>query len=294
MGLWVYTKVMAPFPAAPPLVLTIAGFDPTAGAGVLADIKAIAANQAYGLACIAALTVQTTAGVQTYETISAKLLEQQLEVLLGEMTPRAAKIGMLGSRSTVEVVVRQLERHPIPWLVLDPVRHASNGTALIDDRGWEALRQQLIPRVNVLTPNLDETEALTGIRPTKPAEFEQAALKLSAMGPRYIIIKGGHAERPSDVLYDGEKFITLTADRVRTPNTHGTGCTFSAALAANLANGKQVQDAVVMAKAYLTAALKQSYAIGPGPGPLNHLYRLQEAPVSRNVDPAPQPTYTTR
>ncbi|TAN21385.1 MAG: bifunctional hydroxymethylpyrimidine kinase/phosphomethylpyrimidine kinase [Acidobacteria bacterium] len=294
MGLWVYTKVMAPLPAAPPLVLTIAGFDPTAGAGVLADIKAIAANQAYGLACIAALTVQTTSGVQAYEAVSAKMLERQLEALLSELSPRAVKIGMLGNRANVEAVARQLELHPLPWVVLDPVRQASLGTVLMDEGGWEALRKQLIPRVNVLTPNLDETEALTGIRPTKPAEFEQAALKLSAMGPRYIIIKGGHAERPSDVLYDGEKFVTLTADRVRTPNTHGTGCTFSAALAANLANGKQVQDAVVMAKAYLTAALKQSYAIGPGPGPLNHLYRLQEAPTSRNVDPAPQPSYTTR
>ncbi|MGH9414920.1 MAG: bifunctional hydroxymethylpyrimidine kinase/phosphomethylpyrimidine kinase [Terriglobales bacterium] len=285
---------MAPLSAAPPLVLTVAGFDPTAGAGVLADIKAIAANQAYGLACISALTVQTTLGAQAYEPVEAALLERQLDALLSELTPHAAKIGMLGSRAAVAVVARQLEKHPIPWVVLDPVYHASSGAALMDSDGWEALRTLLIPRVTVMTPNLDETEALTGIRPVKAAEFEQAALKLSAMGPRYVIIKGGHSDRPSDVLYDGEKFITLTADRVRTPNTHGTGCTFSAALAANLANGKHVQDAVVLAKAYLTAALKQSYAIGPGPGPLNHLYRLQEAPASRNVDPAPQPSYTTR
>ncbi|MGH9483921.1 MAG: bifunctional hydroxymethylpyrimidine kinase/phosphomethylpyrimidine kinase, partial [Terriglobales bacterium] len=240
---------MAPLSAAPPLVLTVAGFDPTAGAGVLADIKAIAANQAYGLACISALTVQTTLGAQAYEPVEAALLERQLDALLSELTPHAAKIGMLGSRAAVAVVARQLEKHPIPWVVLDPVYHASSGAALMDSDGWEALRTLLIPRVTVMTPNLDETEALTGIRPVKAAEFEQAALKLSAMGPRYVIIKGGHSDRPSDVLYDGEKFITLTADRVRTPNTHGTGCTFSAALAANLANGKHVQDAVVLAKA---------------------------------------------
>ncbi|MGH9467038.1 MAG: bifunctional hydroxymethylpyrimidine kinase/phosphomethylpyrimidine kinase [Terriglobales bacterium] len=285
---------MAPQPVAPPLVLTIAGFDPTAGAGVLADIKTIAANQGYGLACITALTVQTTQGAIAYEAVAPDLLERQLEALMAELTPRAVKIGMLGSRAGVEVVARMLQRHPVPWVVLDPVRNASSGAALTDAKAWESLRTQLIPLVNVITPNLDETEALVGLRPSKPAEFEQAAVKLHELGPQYVILKGGHLERPADLLYDGQKFVTLTADRVRTPNTHGTGCTFSAALAANLANGKQMQDAVVIAKAYLTAALRQAYAIGPGPGPLNHLYRLQESPASRNVDPAPQTSFTTR
>ncbi|MGH9475215.1 MAG: bifunctional hydroxymethylpyrimidine kinase/phosphomethylpyrimidine kinase [Terriglobales bacterium] len=285
---------MAPSTTAPPLVLTIAGFDPTAGAGVLADIKTISANQAYGLACVAAITVQNSQGAQSYEAVAPGLLERQLDTLLSELTPRAVKIGMLGSRANVEIVARQLELHPIPWVVLDPVLRASSGAELLDADGWEALRQNLLPRVTVLTPNLDETEALSGIRPAKPAEFEQAASKLRELGPPFILIKGGHLERPTDWLYDGQKFVTLTADRVRTNNTHGTGCTLSAALAANLANGKQVQDAVVMAKAYLTAALRQSYAIGAGPGPLNHLYRLQETPTSRNVDPAPQPNFTTR
>lgn len=285
---------MAPSSPAPPLVLSIAGFDPTGGAGVLADIKTIAANQAYGIACVAAITVQTTQGTDSFEPVAPALLERQLEALLTELTPRAIKIGMLGSRRAVEVVSRQLERHPCAWVVLDPVLRSSSGAKLMDDAGWKALREQLLPRVTVLTPNLDETEALTGIRPAKPADFEQAATQLRAMGPPFILVKGGHLERPTDWLYDGQKFVTLTADRVKTTNLHGTGCTLSAALAANLANGKQVQDAVVMAKAYLTAALKQSYAIGPGPGPLNHLYRLQEAPASRNVDPAPQTSFTTR
>ncbi|MGH9486608.1 MAG: bifunctional hydroxymethylpyrimidine kinase/phosphomethylpyrimidine kinase [Terriglobales bacterium] len=285
---------MASISTAPPLVLTIAGFDPTGGAGILADIKTIAANQAYGLACVAAITVQNTQGAQSYQPVAPELLEAQLEGLLTELAPRAVKIGMIGSAGGVEVVARALERHPVPWVVLDPVRKASSGAALMDERGWEALRKRLLPKVDVLTPNIDETEVLTGIRPGKPAEFEQAAIKLREMGPQYVVIKGGHLERPCDWLYDGEKFVTLAADRVRTANTHGTGCTLSAALAANLANGKQVQDAVVMAKAYLTAALKQAYAIGPGPGPVNHLYRLQESPASRNVDPAPQTTFTTR
>lgn len=282
-------------PAAPPLVLTIAGFDPTSGAGVSADIKTIAANQAYGLACVTALTVQNTTGARSYVPVAPAFLEEQLDFLLSDLHPAAVKIGMLGSKATVEVVARQLERHPIPWVVLDPVFAASSGARLCDDAGWLHLRQRLFPLAHVLTPNLAEAERLTGRTLARPADMEQAAVELRAMGPAYVVVKGGHLpDRPLDVLYDGVTCVTLTADRVRTPNTHGTGCTFSAALAANLACGKQVQDAVVMAKAYLTAALKQSFPLGDGPGPLNHLYRLQGAPSSRNVDPAPHSEFTTR
>ncbi|HXE31972.1 MAG TPA: PfkB family carbohydrate kinase, partial [Terriglobales bacterium] len=174
------------------------------------------------------------------------------------------------------------------------IHAASNGVRLGDEAAWVHLRQKLFPVTSVLTPNLPEAELLTGMTITKPGDMEAAAQVLHALGPKFVVIKGGHLERPVDVLYDGQRCITLAADRVRTTNLHGTGCTFSAALAANLANGKQVHDAVVMAKAYLTAALKQSYAISDGPGPLNHLYRLQESPSSRNVDPAPQPEFTTR
>jgi len=280
--------------AAPPIVLTIAGFDPTGGAGILADIKAIAANQAYGVACITAQTVQNTLGVKSWEAVDPKLLDRQLEHLLEDVQPRAVKIGMLANRATVDTVSRQLERHPVPWVVLDPVLASTSGTRMVEDAGWKHVQQRLFPLVSVLTPNIQEAEALTGLAVTKPAEMEQAAARLRAMGPRNVVVTGGHLERPVDVLYDGEHFAALAADRVRTPHSHGTGCTFSAALAANLANGKLVHDAVVMAKAYVTAALKQAYAIGAGPGPLNHLYRLQDAPASRNVDPAPLAEFTTR
>ncbi len=285
---------MAPVAAAPPLVLTIAGLDPTAGAGVAADLKTIAANQAYGLVCVAALTVQDSRGTHSYQPVPAAWLEEQLQCLLNDLQPRAVKIGMLGNRANVEAVARQLERHRVPWVVLDPVRRATGGAPLMDDAGWAHLQRRLFPLASVITPNLDEAEALTGLTLSKPADMEQAAVQLRALGPRYVVVKGGHWERPVDLLYDGEKCYTLATDRVRNPNTHGTGCTFSAALAANLAHGKQVLDAVVQAKAYLNAALKQSYAIGSGPGPLNHLYRLQEASPSRNVDPAPLAEFTTR
>lgn len=285
---------MAPH-SAPALVLTVAGLDPTAGAGILADIKTFAANQVYGLACVSAMTVQNTHGAHSYVAVDAEMLEQQLESLLSDLQPRAVKLGMLGSAATVEVVARQLQRHPAPWVVLDPVWKATSGAALMDAAGWQALRERLLPLVSVVTPNVYEAcELARQAASTQMADLEQAAIAIRELGPRYVVITGGHLDRPTDLLYDGEKFVTMAGDRVRTPNTHGTGCTFSAALAANLANGKQMQDAVVLAKAYLTAALKQAYAIGGGPGPLNHLYRLQEAPVSRNVEPAPQMTHTTR
>lgn len=282
--------------AGPPLVLTIAGFDPTSGAGITADIKAIAANQAYGIACITALTIQDSQGARGYRSVPATFLEDQLDCLMSDLPPRAVKIGMLGSQETVEAVARQLKRHNAPWVVLDPIFAATSGSALSDEGSWNLMRKRLLPLAAVVTPNLEEAERLSGLKLEKPADVEPAARALHQMGARYVIIKGGHweGERPVDFLFDGEQMVALAADRVRTPNTHGTGCTFSAALAANLANGRAIHDAVVMAKAYLTAALKQSYAIGAGPGPVNHLYRLQDSPPSRNVDPAPLVEYTTR
>lgn len=281
--------------AGPPLVLTIAGFDPTSGAGVTADIKTIAANQAYGVACITALTIQDSQGARGFRSVPAAFFEEQLDCLLSDLPPKAVKIGMLGSQETVEVVARQLKRHEAPWIVLDPIFAATSGSTLSDEGSWNQMRKRLLPMTSVLTPNLAEAEKLSGLKVEKAADVEPAARALHQMGARYVVIKGGHwGERPVDYLFDGERLVSLAADRVRTPNTHGTGCTFSAALAANLANGRAVQDAVVMAKAYLTAALKQSYAIGAGAGPVNHLYRLQESPVSRNVDPAPLAEFTTR
>ncbi|MGH9519521.1 MAG: bifunctional hydroxymethylpyrimidine kinase/phosphomethylpyrimidine kinase [Terriglobales bacterium] len=280
--------------AGPPLVLAIAGFDPTSGAGVSADIKTISANQAYGIACITALTIQDSQGARGYRNVPAAFFEEQLDCLLSDLPPSAVKIGMLGSQETVEVVARQLKRHNSPWVVLDPIFAATSGSALSDENSWSLMRKRLFPLTSVLTPNLAEAERLTGLKLEKPADAEQAARALHQMGPRYVVIKGGHWERPVDVLYDGDQITILAADRVRTAHTHGTGCTFSAALAANLANGHPVHDAVVMAKAYLTAALKQSFAIGTGPGPVNHLYRLHESQPSRNVDPAPLIEFTTR
>lgn len=285
---------MARIGAAPAIVLTIAGFDPTSGAGVTADIKTIAANNGYGVACITALTVQNSAATRRFEPVAPELLEEQLEFLLPDVQPQAVKIGMLGTAATVRVVARVLKRHSIPWVVLDPIVRASSGALLLDDEGLEAMRRDLFPNISVITPNLMEAELLAGTPIQNIADMERAAAGLLQFGIPYVVITGGHLDRPIDLLCDGTRASTFSAERVRTSNTHGTGCTFSAALATNLALGKQMDDAVVQAKAYVTAALKNSYAIGTGRGPLNHLYRLQQPAPLKNVDPAPLPEHTTR
>ncbi|HEY7855013.1 MAG TPA: bifunctional hydroxymethylpyrimidine kinase/phosphomethylpyrimidine kinase, partial [Terriglobales bacterium] len=174
----------------------------------------MSANQAYGLACITALTVQNTLGTRSYRAIPASVLEEQLECLLSDVTPRAIKIGMLGGKDTIEVVARQLERARAPWVVLDPVHAATNGTRLSDDTGWAHMRKRLFPLVTVLTPNLPEAALLTGVpleSITKQPDMEKACVALHAMlaangAQKYIVLKGGHLERPLDLLYDGANF----------------------------------------------------------------------------------------
>lgn len=278
----------------PAVVLTIAGFDPTSGAGVTADIKTIAANDGYGVACITALTVQNTAETRAFHPVDAALLAEQLEFLLPDVRPQAVKIGMLGTAAIVRTVAQALQRHPVEWVVLDPVIRASSGAQLLDDEGVEIMKRELFPLVSVITPNLMEAELLSGISIRNTADMERAAAELIRAGLPYAIVTGGHLEKPIDLLHDGNHAFTFSAERVRTSNTHGTGCTFSAALATNLARGKQMSDAVVLAKAYVTAALKNSYPVGTGRGPLNHLYRLQQPAPLKNVDPAPLPEHTTR
>ncbi|MGH9533753.1 MAG: bifunctional hydroxymethylpyrimidine kinase/phosphomethylpyrimidine kinase [Terriglobales bacterium] len=280
-------------PAAPPIALTIAGFDPTGGAGVAADLKTFAANHCYGAACITALTVQNTQTTRRYQAVSAELLTEQLECLLGDVTPAAVKIGMLANAEIVSVVAAAL-RGRATTVVLDPVLAASSGTELLDAAGRKALLRELLPLAAVITPNLAEASLLTGLPVTNEAQMADAARALREQGAQAIIVTGGHLERPVDVLLAGGEPAAIGGDRVRTLHTHGTGCTFSAALAANLAHGKALMDAVVQAKAYVCAALRAAYPVGGGIGPLNHLFRLQEPLRPKNIDPAPIPEYTTR
>ena len=270
-------------PAAPPVVLTIAGFDPSSGAGVTADIKTIAAHGCYGTACITSLTVQSTAGVLRVQPISKDIVRETLRELASDMPPAAIRIGMLGSAEVVDAVAEFLGCSKAPNVVLDPVLKASSGAALLDEEGLERLVKVLLPLSLVITPNIDEAAALTGLPVRNLDEMKTAARKLHQMGAQNVVVTGGHLERAIDVLsvvLPEGKFeqFEFVSDRARSNATHGTGCAFATALAANLAQGRQLQYAIVLAKAYVTKAISRAFPLGKGAGPLHHLYRMDETP----------------
>jgi len=267
---------------APPVVLTISGFDPSSGAGTLADIKTLAAHGCYGIGCVTALTVQSTAGVKRVEPVSAKLVRETLEELAADLPIAAARIGMLGSAAVVEAVADFLGAGRIPLVVLDPILRSTSGADLIDKKGAERIPNLLFPRSTVITPNIDEAAHLTGLSVSNVAEMKTAARKLHQMGAKNVVITGGHLERPIDLLSmsgaEGCEQLEFASEHLRSTATHGTGCAFSTAVAANLALGKQLRDAVVLAKAYVTKAIARAYPLGHGAGPIHHLFRMDEQP----------------
>jgi len=260
-----------------PVVLTIAGFDPCGGAGIIADLKTLAANNCYGVAAITALTVQNTQGITGLRPVEAPVLKESILSLLADGRVKVVKIGMVGNRANAEVVREVLESNPALPAVLDPVYRSSSGHDLIDASGFEYLREQLLSRVTVVTPNMSEAAALTGLKVENLEEMKGAARKIIELGARCVVVTGGHLDKAIDVYCEGSSLQTFVGDRIKLDNTHGTGCTFSSAIAANLALGRQIEDAVVLAKAYVTEAIRKAYAIGPGRVPLNHLYRLQQS-----------------
>lgn len=268
-----------------PVVLTIAGFDPSGGAGIAADLKTFAANNCYGVAAITALTVQNTQGVSEVRPAGAPLLKASIQSLLADGRVKAVKIGMLANRANAEAVAEVLDAQGSLPSVLDPVVRSSSGKELIDAGGLEFLRKNLLSRVSVITPNLEEAATLTALKVENVEGMKAAAQKLLEMGARAVVVTGGHLEKAIDVYAEGSECETFVGDRVKPDNTHGTGCTFSSAIAANLALGRQLPDAVVLAKAYVTEAIRKAYAVGPGRLPLNHFYRMQETP--RAVDSTP-------
>jgi len=275
--------IHAAMPSAPPVVLTIAGFDPSCGAGVTADIKTIAAHGCYGTACITALTVQTTIGVRRVEPVSKEIVRETLRELAADMPPAAVRIGMLGSAEVVDAVAEFLDCARPPNVVLDPILKASSGAALLDDEGVARLVKVLLPLASVITPNIDEAAALTGLPVADLEQMKAAARKLHAMGAQNVVVTGGHLERAIDVLSTAlpegnSEQLEFVSDRLRSTSTHGTGCAFATALAANLAQGRQLQYAIVLAKAYVTKAISRALPLGKGTGPLHHLYRMDEQP----------------
>src|SRR3981189_3722146 len=237
--------------SAPPILLTIAGFDPSCGARPPADLKTFAAHGCYGVAAITSLTVQSTQGVETVHNTPSAELRAQLEVLVNDCEIAAVKIGMLGNRGNAVVIGEFLDAHKFAHVVHDPVMKSSSGAELLDAGGIKYLVTELLKRAMCITPNVAEAEVLTGMTIKDVADMEAAARKLVEMGARAVIVKGGHMERAIDVLFGVNELVQLGGDRVKMCITHGTGCTFASAIAAQLASARSLVEAATLAKAYV-------------------------------------------
>jgi hydroxymethylpyrimidine/phosphomethylpyrimidine kinase len=257
------------------VALTVAGSDSGGGAGIQADIKTFAAHGVHGASAITAVTAQNSVTVADFVVLEPGFVVAQIEAVASDMPVAAAKTGMLASREIVEAVAGAIRRLGIPRLVVDPVMVAKSGDALLDPSARDAYVEHLFPVTFVLTPNLLEAEALLG-RPVRTLdEMRRAARELRMKGPRIVVVKGGHlAGDAIDVFFDGERLVELGALRIDTQNTHGTGCTLSAAIAARLALGEEPLEAVRGAKAYLTEAIRGSYSVGAGHGSVDHMHPL--------------------
>ena len=275
----------------PPVVLTIAGFDPSSGAGVTADIKTIAAHSCYGVACVTALTVQSTSGVKRVCPVDSALVTETLEELAADFQIAAVHIGMLANGRIVRAVADFLSRQAAGKaerseparrrnIILDPVLRASSGRELLDAAGTRLLIGRLIPLSDVITPNVYEAAMLTGLKVKEPEEMKAAAAKLHDMGAKAVVITGGDLEKAIDLLsfpsHDGFEQEIFKAERQRSNSTHGTGCAFATAMACHLALDRGLAEATLLAKTYVTAAISNGQPLGKGIGPVHHLYRMTQ------------------
>jgi hydroxymethylpyrimidine/phosphomethylpyrimidine kinase len=260
-----------------PVVLTIAGFDPSSGAGITADLKSIASHGSYGVAAITALTVQSTQGASRVEPVAADVVRETLTILAKDMPFAAIKVGMLGSAEIANVVADFLEARGSVPVVLDPVLRSSSGAELLDQEGTEVLRRRLLKLCLLVTPNLAEAEVLSGQRVSNLDEMRAAAAIIQRRGAKNVVITGGHLAENTDLLRleSGEE-IEVKGPRVESKSTHGTGCAFSTAIACRLAAGCDLRPAVGAAKEYVRQAIEAAYPLGQGIGPLNHLFRLKK------------------
>ncbi|HAA03750.1 MAG TPA: bifunctional hydroxymethylpyrimidine kinase/phosphomethylpyrimidine kinase [Syntrophobacteraceae bacterium] len=258
-----------------PRVLTIAGSDSGGGAGIQADLKTFAALGVYGMSAITAITAQNTVGVEAVGEIEPALVSRQIHAVTRDIGVDAVKCGMLVNAAIIHQVALDLVALDMPRVVVDPVMVAKSGDRLLRDDAIDALMTELLPLAMVVTPNLQEAAALTGREITNPQQMKDAAKQIKRFGPRYVVVKGGHLpDSPMDILYDGQQFVEYPGERFATPHTHGTGCTFSSAIAAGLARGLKVEEAVLQAKDFVAGAIQQGLALGRGHGPLHHFYRL--------------------
>lgn len=251
--------------------LTIAGSDSGGGAGIQADLKTFSAFRVFGMSVITAVTAQNSIGVQGVENLPPAFVARQLHSVLSDFGVDAAKCGMLSTAPIIEAIAAGLGEHPVPKLVVDPVMVAKSGDPLLRPDACQALVSRILPLALVVTPNLPEAEALAGMHVETRADMEEAARRIHALGPRYVLVKGGHLKGEAlDLLWNGREFTAFSAPRVESPSTHGTGCTFSAAITAGLSRGHALGDSIRDAKAYVTRAIRDGFTLGRGVGQLRH------------------------
>jgi len=271
-----------------PRALTIAGSDSGGGAGIQADLKTFTALQVYGMSAVTAVTAQNTVGVQAIHRLPAELVVEQIYSVCDDIGVDAAKTGMLGDRAIVEAVAVAVRDRHVPHLVIDPVMISKGGDPLLQPEAQAALKRHLLPLAEVVTPNLPEAMAILGLdhQPVTLDEQREAARRLHALGPAWVVVKGGHGEGDQvvDVAYDGQAFLELRRPRIQTRHTHGTGCTFSAAITAHLAKGWPVPASLEAARDFIQWAIEHAPGFGAGHGPTNHLYFLHE-PATHGRNP---------
>lgn len=256
-------------------VLTIAGSDSSGGAGIQADIKTMCAHGIYATSAITAITAQNTTGVKGIFETTPEFLEKQLDAIFADIFPDAVKIGMLANKQLIQVVAQKLKFYKAKNIVLDPVMVSTSGSKLIKDDAIEKMINLLFPLASVITPNIPETQVLTGIEINNEKDMETAGIKLSRQIHTAVLVKGGHSvNNANDMLITENKTIIFPGERINNPNTHGTGCTLSSAIACNLAKGFNLETSIKNAKQYLTNTLKDGLNLGKGSGPVNHLYKI--------------------
>ncbi|MBU5594721.1 bifunctional hydroxymethylpyrimidine kinase/phosphomethylpyrimidine kinase [Amphibacillus sp. MSJ-3] len=261
--------------------LTIAGTDPTGGAGIQADLKTFQEREVYGMSVLTSVVAQNTMGVQAVQNMSTSFIEQQLKSVFSDIEPDAIKTGMIARIDMMELIASYIKRHHhIPYC-LDPVMVATSGDVLMEEASQAVIKQILVPLATIVTPNLPEAEILVDQQIKSLSDMENAAdYIVHKLGAKTVVVKGGHLEgKAIDVFYDGQQFHYLTSQRYDTKHTHGTGCTFSAVITAELAKGKSTLEAVKIGKAFISAAIRHSLELGKGNGPTNHWgYRLAGLP----------------
>ncbi len=258
-----------------PKAMTIAGSDSGGGAGIQADLKTFAALGVYGTSVLTAVTAQNTVEVAAIAEVPDEVVIAQIDTVAEDIGANAVKTGMLSGRTIIQNVADRLEAWGIPWLVVDPVMVSKSGVPLLQPNAVNALKKDLLPLASIVTPNIPEAEILADMSIKSPDDMREAAKRIAVQGPAIVIVKGGHLEGPPiDLVYDGTDFLPVEGERIPTANTHGTGCTYSAAITALLAHGLEPLTAIPLARRYLESALRHSYAIGEGHSPVNHFAPL--------------------